>query len=84
MKYEYKENKTENVKAKTIRTRGFVMKITNLSFVQTLTSAYFSFAGFITKPLYLYYQSKLIDVSQINEIEINLGKARTAGFLRRR
>ena len=60
MKYEYKENKTENLKANTIRTKGFVMKITNVPFSQALTSAYFSFAGFVTKPLYLYYQSKLV------------------------
>ena len=69
MKEQNKENRTESVKTDPL---------------QALTSAYFSFVAFVTKPLYLYYQSKLVDASQINEIETNLGKRRTEVFLTRR
>lgn len=78
MKYEYKKSKDEKIKSTTIKAKGAVLKITMPA---ALVATYFSAVEAITKPLYFYYQSKLVDVSQMTEI--NALERAQAGKMRR-
>lgn len=63
-----------------------ILKLSDLSFYPAITSAYFNFIGFITKPLYMYYARALHrDEALLNMAGANFsGKRRTSVFLRRR
>ncbi len=84
MGYEYKPD-SRTKQATHLRAR-MILKLSGLSFAPAITSAYFSFIGFVTKPLYMYYARTLHkDEAILSLAGANFsGKRRTSVFLRRR